>query len=154
MWGFSKTQFGFIRGANVGFSMALVEAKSPALSCGVNVDVLCTKSVRCSVLSNKCPSSVAQRGLSTDLGLGGHLKWWCSARWPTLNCTWMLDAAMDPSWPFRWCGWSSEWNCHGETKKRTKSHPVIKIISLLCTWHKVKRHCSSVGEILHVGSAY
>lgn len=67
--------FGFVCGANMGFSMALVEAKSPALSCGVNVGVLCTKSVSCSVLSIKCPSSVAHRGLSSDLGLGGHLKW-------------------------------------------------------------------------------
>lgn len=66
--------FGFICQANVGFSMALVEAKSPAVSSGVNVDVLCTRSVSCSVLSTKCPSRVAQRGSSRDLGLGGDLR--------------------------------------------------------------------------------
>lgn len=57
-----------------GFSVSLVEAKGPTPSSGVNVDVLCMISVSCPVLSIKCHSSVAQRGLSSDLGLGGILK--------------------------------------------------------------------------------
>lgn len=42
--------FGFICGF---FFMSLVEAKSPTPSSGVNVDVLCMKSVSCPVLSIK-----------------------------------------------------------------------------------------------------
>lgn len=94
--------FGFICQANVGFSMALVEAKSPTQSSGVNVDVLCTISVSCSVLSIKCPSSVAQRGSSSDLGLGGDLRCPRGDAQPgeqalTANGCWILHGPLLPS---------------------------------------------------------
>lgn len=73
--GFLKnTVFGFICESNVGFSMSLVEAKSPTPGCNVNVVVLCTISVSCPVLSIKCHSSAGQRGLRSDFGLGGDIK--------------------------------------------------------------------------------
>lgn len=128
--GFLKNAvFGFVCEANVGFPMALVEAKSPTPSSGVNVDVLCAVSVSCPVLSIKCPSSVAQRGLSSDLGLGGDLRCPGGGAQPgdqprIAGGCWMLPTSPPPfSFSVRWLKLRMELQRGKEKKNKPKIPP-------------------------------